>query len=58
MQAFTWGTASPGGTALRAPVHETKGNLVVVPIDGSGAIAVQNARGTVRIRVEVYGYLE
>jgi hypothetical protein len=57
LRTYTWGQARAGGTALRVAKGDTRGNLVVVPVGLDGAIAIENARDDVHVRVDVHGYL-
>jgi hypothetical protein len=57
LQVYPWGSSAPGGAALRLAAGDVRGNLVIVPLGADGAIAVSNARGSTRTRVDVHGYL-
>jgi len=58
LRAYAWGQSASRGTALRVAKGDVRGNLVVVPLGPNGAIAIENARGSVQVRVDVYGYLD
>jgi hypothetical protein len=58
LRAYTWGQSASRGTALRVAKGEIRGNLVVVPLGPDGSIAIENARGSLQVRVDVYGYLD
>jgi hypothetical protein len=58
LQVYPYGSASPGGTALRLSASDTRGNLVVVPVGAGGAIAVDVSSGSSQLRVDVHGYFQ
>jgi hypothetical protein len=58
LRAYAWGQSASRGTALRVAKGEIRGNLVVVPLGPDGSIAIENARGSLQVRVDVYGYLD
>jgi hypothetical protein len=57
LQAYAWGQSEAYGTALRTVKGDSRGNLVVVPVGPGGAIMIANARGSVQVKVDIYGYL-
>jgi len=58
LQAYAWGEVAPNGAGVRVAAADSRGNLVLVPVGPGGAIAVQNARGSTQLQLDVLGYFQ
>jgi hypothetical protein len=58
LQAYAGGQTEAYSTALRTAKADSRGNLVLVPLGPGGTVMIANARGSVQVRVDVYGYVD